>query len=552
MAFSVSRNLFNSRRGRVIQENLTAYLFLAPAGLIIFTFGIFPVLFAFFVSLHRWRRFPDEYLGLDSYQKAVGNFAYVVFFWLALGFLVYGLLSLWRFFRQSSGQRQSLLLLIPAALSTGGFFAFINWFFIVLPVILDVPRRLRGQQITTELFVNEFFASFHVPEALAANDIMLASIVIALIVTVLALRVIRSRGENNMFIMALRICVAAVCGFLLLQLTLSEIGIAIDSAREAGESLPVWSQVILISAGAALMGVALWLWQRTVSEHNDRRFSLKALGVVLAVVGGYLLITQLPPALSGADEDVMQSLSVTTMYSFFSVPLELILGLGLSVLLFQNIKGKSFFRVVYFLPYITPFVATSSLFALIFSQRAQSPANTFLGILGIDPQTWLYQPVGIIQLIFGDNVPAFLAGPGLALVVIIIYNVWVYAGYSTVIFLAGLGNIPGELYEVSRIDGATAWKQFRYITLPLLSPTTFFLILISTIGTFQAFTQIFLLRRPGAYQAVDTLNIHIYQQVQSNNPDFAYGSAMAFVLFVVILVLTLIQNRVMGRKVFYG
>jgi multiple sugar transport system permease protein len=141
--------------------------------------------------------------------------------------------------------------------------------------------------------------------------------------------------------------------------------------------------------------------------------------------------------------------------------------------------------------------------------------------------------------------------PG-AWLVIILYNIWVYAGYSAVIFLAGLGTIPGELYEASRIDGASNWKQFRYITMPLLSPTTFFLILIATIGTFQAFTQIFLLRRPGAFEAVDTLNIHIYQAVQSNNPDYAYGSAMAFVLFAVILVLTLIQNRVVGRRVFYG
>jgi len=549
---SITRNLFNSRRGRILQENLVAYLFLAPAGLIIFVFGIFPVLFAFFVSLHRWRRFPDEYLGLDSYVKALGSFAYVIFFWISLGLLVFAAYSLWRLWRDTRAERQGLLLLVPAAVSMTAFFAFLNWFFAVLPLILDVPRRLRGQQITQELFISEFFASFRMPDALAAHDIMLFSVILALIVVLLALRAIRSSQNASYFIMALVVCGALTSAVLLSQLTLSEINLAVAEAQEAGESLPVWSQIIIISAGVALLGLGWWLWQRGVSDHDDRRFALKALVVALLLVGAYLLIAQLPPVLAAADDDVLRSFNVTAMYSFFSVPLQLTLGLGLAVLLFQNIRGKSFFRVVYFLPYITPFVATSSLFALIFSQRAESPANTFLGLVGIDPQTWLFQPNGIIRLIFGENVPDFLVGPGLALVVIIVYNIWVYAGYSAVIFLAGLGNIPGELYEASRIDGATSWKQFRYITLPLLSPTTFFLILIATIGTFQAFTQIFLLRRPGAYEAVDTLNIHIYQAVQSNNPDYAYGSAMAFVLFAVILLLTLIQNRVVGRRVFYG
>jgi multiple sugar transport system permease protein len=232
--------------------------------------------------------------------------------------------------------------------------------------------------------------------------------------------------------------------------------------------------------------------------------------------------------------------------------LQLAIGMGLAVLLFQNIAAKSFFRVVYFLPYITPFVATSAVFALLFSHNPNSPANQLMTNLGLPNQNWLLEPKGIFQLMFGPNVPPALVGPGLALVVIIIYNIWVYAGYSTVIFLAGLGNIPRELYEAARIDGASGWHQFRYVTLPLLSPTTFFLILIATIGTFQAFTQIFLMRRPGAYAAVDTVNIYIYEEIRATNPDYAYGAAMAFVLFGVILILTLIQNRVLGRKVFYG
>jgi ABC-type sugar transport system permease subunit len=234
------------------------------------------------------------------------------------------------------------------------------------------------------------------------------------------------------------------------------------------------------------------------------------------------------------------------------VPITLALGLALAVLLYQNIRAKSLFRVIYFLPYITPFVATSIVFSLLFSHRTGSPANQLIGFLGQEPQRWLLEPKGIFQLLFGDAVPNALAGPGLALCVIILYSVWTYAGYGTVIFLAGLGNIPTDVYESAKIDGANGWQQFRHMTLPLLSPVTFFLLLVSTIGTLQAFTQIYLMRRAGAYTAVDTINIYIYEEITAGRPDYAFGSAMAFVLFGVILVLTLIQNRIAGRRVFYG
>src|SRR5690606_13805709 len=191
-------------------------------------------------------------------------------------------------------------------------------------------------------------------------------------------------------------------------------------------------------------------------------------------------------------------------------------------------------------------------FALLVSHNRIAPITQLVTALNLPVRNWLLEPRGVFQPRLGPDRPPVLGGPGLALVVIIIYNVWVYAGYSTVIFLAGLGNIPRELYEAARIDGANAWHQFRFVTLPLLSPTTFFLILIATIGTFQAFTQIFLLRRPGGYRAVDTINIYIYEELRDTNPDYAYGAAMAFVLFGVILILTLIQNRIIGRKVFYG
>jgi multiple sugar transport system permease protein len=542
----------NSKRGRILIENLTAYLFLLPAGIIIFVFALFPVAFAFFVSLHRWRRFPEEYQGLDNYFEAIGGMAFVVFFWLAIGAALFGAYTLWRLWRDTSDERQGLAFLLPGALAAAAFLAFVNWFFALLPVVFGVPERLRGQDATGNVFVKEFFASFKFENVLnAANTMWLAVIVGAIAVTLFMQFLKTSRSGHYLFLAATAVT-ALAAGYLLMDLTIRELNAAIDAATADGKDLPVWSYIILISAGAGMLAVAYWLWNKTVQADEDRKFVLMALTAILLVIGAYLLITELPKALSEADKDVMNGFSVTIMYSIFSVPLQLALGLAVAVMLFENIKLKSLFRIIYFLPYITPWVATSVVFSLLFSHRPDSPGNKLINLFGISDQIWLLESKGIFQLIFPD-IPGWLAGPGLALVVIIVFNIWTYAGYSAVIFLAGLGNIPRELYEAAKIDGATSWQSFRNVTLPLLSPTTFFLILITTIGTFQAFTQIFLLRRSSAYEAVDTINLYIYNEIQgSRTPDFAYGSAMAFVLFGVILILTLVQNRVAGRKVFYG
>ncbi|MEO1287245.1 MAG: sugar ABC transporter permease, partial [Chloroflexota bacterium] len=343
-----------------------------------------------------------------------------------------------------------------------------------------------------------------------------------------------------------------IAGAWVMNLTLSEVNTAIADALADGETLPIWSQTIMISAGAGLMGIALWLWNRTVHDQNARFYVMKLLAVVSAIVGSVFLVQYLPQAFQAADEEVFMGFSVTVWYSLLSVPFQLTLGLLLAVLLFQKIRLKSFFRIVFFMPYITPFVATSVVFALLFSPSESSLVNQFIGFFGIEEQAWLREPQGIIQLMFGDIIPDWAAGPSLALLVIIIYNIWIYAGFSSVIFLAGLGGIPEDVYEAAEIDGATGWQQFRHITIPLLSPTTFFLTLIATIGTFQAFTQIFLMRREGAFEAVNTINLYIYDEINQSTPNYAYGSAMAFVLFAVILILTIWQNRIAERRVFYG
>lgn len=150
-----------------------------------------------------------------------------------------------------------------------------------------------------------------------------------------------------------------------------------------------------------------------------------------------------------------------------------------------------------------------------------------------------------------DPLNVFLSGPSLALVSIIIYNWWVFIGYDTVIYLAGLGSIPHELYEAAKIDGAGRWGLLRKITIPLLSPTTFFLTIIATIGTFQAFNHIWIMKEQAALETVDTTSILIFNTFRASG-QFGEAAAMSFILFGVILALSQIQNRVGEKLVFYG
>jgi ABC-type sugar transport system permease subunit len=529
---------------RLLRENLTAYAFVLPAMTLIFLFGIFPVAFAFFVSLHRWRRFPDEYVGLSNYVRALDELAYVLFFWLALGAIAFALLQLRRLWL--SGERgKGLTYLIPGVVNAGAILLFINWAAILLPIILDIPNRIRGQERVQGLFLGELSASFQVPEALAAGNLFLIGLIAAVIVSAFWWLVVKSKEAAHLLSLTTIAAFFAIAGALALQLTTSEIQMALEAARENGETLPIWSQIIFISLGAALLVAAYVVWRRAVRQGSERRFFVQALAALLLIGGGYLLIAELDP-------QVLQGLSVTAMFAIGTVPFQLGIGLLLAYLLFQNIRGKSFFRVVYFLPYIMPYVATAIVFNILFSHRPTSPANHVLAVFGLPDQKWLLEPTGVIELIFGSQVPDFLSGPGLALVVIMIYTTWTYIGYDAVVFLAGLGNISGELYEAARIDGASEWGLFRHITLPLLSPTTFFLTLIALIGTFRAFTQIWIMRNPANQNAVDTLGVNIFETVRATDPNMGYGSAMSFVLFGVILILTLVQNRFMGSRVNYG
>ncbi len=326
---------------------------------------------------------------------------------------------------------------------------------------------------------------------------------------------------------------------------------AYAEALEEGETLVIWAQVTTISAGFLLLLLSWLLWRGASKSDSAKGMVLRLVAASMLAVGAWTLIGELPRVIDAGYEDWWDGLQVTVFYSIGTVPFQLGISLLLAVLLFQNIKGKSFFRLIYFLPYITPAVATAAVLRTLFSGRPTALFNSILNYFGADPMLWLDEPAGIVNILFGTDFSGWLAGPSLALVVVIIFNVWSYVGYDTVIFLAGLGGIPSELYEAASIDGASAWDQFRHITFPLLSPTTYFLTLLAVIGTFKAFNHVWVLRSAAALGTVDTASLVIFNEF-NRNTRYGYASSLAFVLLGVILILTIINNKIAEKRVFYG
>lgn len=311
------------------------------------------------------------------------------------------------------------------------------------------------------------------------------------------------------------------------------------------------------AVGVALLILAWRLWRGLQSIRNTVGPFGRGIAALALMGGGLCLIFGVPGMIRTGDPVLFNGLKVTALYAIGSIPFQLGIALVLAYALFQRVAGKGVFRLVFFLPYVTPMIASAVVFRSIFSPRPASIANRVLGLLGLKPQQWLFEDTSIVEIVLNavgiSHVPGWISGafPSLALASIILYNIWVYVGYDTVIFLAGLSSIPPELYEAAQMDGAGRWAVFRHITIPLLSPTTFFLSMIALIGTFKAFNHIYIMRTPGAQDTVNTASIVIFDTFFKAG-QAGYASAMAFVLFGVILSLTLLQNRLLGRKVFYG
>ncbi|MEZ4635863.1 MAG: sugar ABC transporter permease [Caldilineaceae bacterium] len=321
---------------------------------------------------------------------------------------------------------------------------------------------------------------------------------------------------------------------------------------EGNGGLDIWTQVMMIGGGVVLVALSWWLWQSANGRNSNVGTGLRLAGGAMLLVGGWLLIAELPRAIGSGDDLWWNSLAATFFYALGTVPTQLIISLMLAVLLFQDIRGKGFFRMIYFLPYIAPFVGTAAVFKIIFSSRPTGPINSIVNFFGGSSLSWLNEPSGILNLILPNGaLPGWTAGPSLALIVIMIYGVWTFFGFNTVVFLAGLGNIPRETYEAASIDGATRWAQFRHITLPLLSPTIYFLTLYSVIGTFKAFNHIYVLRTGAALGTTDTASVVIFQMFKRDT-RYGYASALAILLLLIIIILTVVNNRIASERVHYG
>ncbi|MBU1661220.1 MAG: sugar ABC transporter permease, partial [Chloroflexi bacterium] len=507
------------------------------------------------VSLHKWRITPGRFVGLENYAKSLDNLAYVAFFWLvaiALFLVVRNLIRLMK--NAQERQDNPWPWLLPALVTATGIAAFIRFVVILLPEILGIADKVKGLERTQELFVQLLGEAWRTPVVRTALWASLLVLLVGVGLAYLVSRLPKQIAHGTEYYTSLLTMLLLTGGAILLGwFTWFEIQRAYAEALEAGGSLEIWAQVVTISAGFLLLLLSWLSWQSASRRSSTFSMIIRLVAGVMLAVGAWVLIAELPRVIAAGDKAWWQGLKVTVYYSVGTVPLQLGISLVLATLLFQNIRGKSLYRLLYFLPYITPAVAAAAVFRVLFSSRPTGPINSLLAKLGFDSLGWLAEPRGIFALIAGTDIslPDWAVGPSLALVVIIIYNIWSYIGYDTVIFLAGLGGIPGELYEAASIDGAGRWAQFRNITLPLLSPTTYFLTLLAVIGTFKAFNHVWVLRTGAALGTVDTASIVIFNEF-NRNTRYGYAASLSFVLLGVILILTVINNRIAKERVFYG
>jgi multiple sugar transport system permease protein len=265
--------------------------------------------------------------------------------------------------------------------------------------------------------------------------------------------------------------------------------------------------------------------------------------------------------------DFYTALKNTIYYVMGVVPTQTVIALTLAVILNQKwLKGRGFFRTAFYFPSITSSVVISLIFVFLFTKGG--PVNGLLQAIfpNFRPVTWLDNADGIIHNFLGlfgitkatvgawANTEIFrislwewISGPSVTMLMIMLLAIWTTIGTMMVIYLAALQNIPGQVFEAATVDGANSWQVFRYITLPLLRPTTFFVVTIGLIGTFQVFDQVYIVSKGEPQDTTLTIAYLVYRNAfDPQRPLMGLASATAIVLFVIIFVFTLLQRRLTG------
>ena len=237
-------------------------------------------------------------------------------------------------------------------------------------------------------------------------------------------------------------------------------------------------------------------------------------------------------AFSGADKLFYQSLSRTAIFAVCLVPLAVSISLGLAVLLNRKLVGTTIYRTLFFLPTLTPAAAATLLWIWLLHPEV-GPVNYLLAQIGIEGPRWL-------------------ASTEWALPSNVLIAIWASVGGSRmIIFLAGLQGVPEELYESASIDGANGWHKFVNVTLPMISPVLLFNMILAAIAAFRVFTIAFMATGGGPAFATYYYLLHLYTTA-FRSLQYGYASALAWIFFVIVLAITLVQFRLSGRWVFYS
>jgi ABC-type sugar transport system permease subunit len=247
------------------------------------------------------------------------------------------------------------------------------------------------------------------------------------------------------------------------------------------------------------------------------------------------------------------SLAVTLFFIAGTVPITVAVAIPIAYLLYQVIPRNYLYRLLLFLPYIVPTVATSLVWSLVFSPSPGGIANAVRSVFGMAPKPWLLDSTGAVEWLasfVGVSVPGWAEGPSIALVLVMVVRFWQMLGFTILILYSGMTQLDPETLEAARVDGATERQILRRVVVPLLSPTLLFVTVVSFIFAIREFNTIFVLTAGGPASTTETLTMLIFRQFFVES-QLGRGAATATVLFAIILLITWAQFRLGRRWVFY-